>query len=246
MKKKNLKILLTTIFTIIILAPIITIYVLKNNDNNNNNNANNKDTQKENYIAKSANDFIEHINKIDLTTNKTYQISYKNIVLNLNYNNDKPGYNLEIYYNNKKINYELNKEDYLTYPKQFYLFNDNKQNNAFVLFSEVGPAGSNSRYLIFIFNDSGEILFNETIVSDTITIDNNTINYKFETSMQEKMNLDIEEEKNENFCKYLKDNYEKEYIIDGTYKYEYKDNKLNLIKIEETTIKDYLDRNNCN
>lgn len=253
----NKKIILIIVLCLLAIITIFLVLYFLNNKTKNLNNQNENDmppviTDNDNkpkegkYIANSTKDFIDYLNKIECKSSETYEVIYDKtkIIISLT---DK--YLLNVYYNENELNiYELTDDNYLINDSKFYLLKDN-ENEGLVVVSEIGPVASNSKYLVFAIDLQGNVLMSEKIIpmiGTEITIKDNLIEYKYETKMQEEFNLSVKAENENDFCKYLKDNYNDDYVVTGTKKYQFTDGKISLISDEKNTIKTYKEKYNCN
>lgn len=200
-----------------------------------------------NYLveAKSRDEFVKFIKNIFDNSSKydKFTVKYENITFNAV--PDGIGFKFSIYYNDDKMEFDEDSDTDYVYDNFGSINYEN--NNAYVLVLQEVPVGSSGVYKLIVFDESGNLLLDKGIISNnSVTIENNIINYSTEIKMQEQLNLDVKAENDDNFCSYLNDNYkDNNYVINGNYKYEYSNNGLVLIEKNETTIKDYKNKYNC-
>ena len=204
------------------------------------NNIDNKESE-DSITVNSNEEFVDAINK------GYYNISYNDLKFIKNKNEDSDNFtylDYSIYYKDNLLNISHNKYGNIS----AYLLSDGS-NNSFALVSEITPVAASSRYSIIAFDKTGEILLDNVFIQNgtEMKIDNDTIEYSYETKMiEEELRLSIEEENNEDFCGYLKENYNDDnYVVSGSKKYKYINGNLELIEDSKLTINDYKKRNNC-
>lgn len=211
------------------------------------------------YNAKSVTSFIDYMNKLDEKIKNdydTYNVKYNDLLFiakadkNNNTTINYKTYKYEILYKDNIINNEELQNNESFSNTKFYVLNDNNKNNAYVLVSTISPAAVHQKYLITVFDESGNILLSKTIrTSKEIEVKSNIIYYSYETKLGEPITVEnaIDESKNkEEFCKYLKENYtDDNYIISGYETFEYIDGKINQKEKEEKTVKYYKEKGDC-
>lgn len=79
-----------------------------------------------------------------------------------------------------------------------YLFTGD--NDAYILVSEISPVAAHSRYSIIVIDSNGKVLLSQIVISQKININNNEINYSFETRMQEEQGLGVTADHSNDFC----------------------------------------------
>ena len=182
-----------------------------------------------------------------ITQTKKYEIKHGNLkFIAVPVDDDIVGtYKYELYYNNNLLDTNRLKDNARYGTTKAYLFSGD--NSAYVLVSEIVPVAAHSRYSIIVIDNNGKVLLSQIVISPKIDVNNNEINYSFETRMQEEQGLGVTAEHSDDFCQYLRDNYNDDnYVVKGNYSYKYDNNELILIKNEEKTIKTYKENYNCN
>ena len=262
LNKKDKILMVIAVFGVWIIMAIVLIALLigfavnkiKSNDNNTNSSINDNTTDRQivsniSNVANSNIEFINYINDIDskITQTKKYEIKHGNLkFIAVPVDDDIVGtYKYELYYNNNLLDTNRLKDNARYGTTKAYLFSGD--NSAYVLVSEIVPVAAHSRYSIIVIDNNGKVLLSQIVISPKIDVNNNEINYSFETRMQEEQGLGVTAEHSDDFCQYLRDNYNDDnYVVKGNYSYKYDNNELILIKNEEKTIKTYKENYNCN
>ena len=239
---------------LIVFLIITAVNKIKSNDNiltpNNDSTANEiiNNNQNNSYVANSNDEFINYINNLDskIQLSNNYEVIFNSLKFVAVAQNDIVGtYKYELYYNNNLLDTNRLKDNARYGTTKAYLLNDD--NSVYVLVSESVPVAAHSRYSIIVIDNNGKVLLSQIVISPKIDVNNNEINYSFETRMQEEQGLGVTAEHSDDFCQYLRDNYNDDnYVVKGNYSYKYDNNELILIKNEEKTIKTYKENYNCN
>lgn len=245
-KREKIGMIIAGITLLLVIVVVIAVIFI---------NQNNKEDLKDDdndtlYTAENEEEFINYLNQsTQLIADKDeINVVYKNIKYKLSNKidekDDSQYFVYDIYSNDKM----LEKDDSNRYGNNIkgYLLQDNDK-KAFLLVSEITPVGSSSEFNVTVFDINGNLLLDETYIEySTGEIGSDFLSFSYETKMQESFELDIRSEQLENYCEYLSQDYDEDYVVRGSKKYRYLDGELSLVENNTVTIKDYKEKYSCN
>lgn len=244
-KNKNVVVVLLIVIIVILLALVVlmatgTIKFKSSNvdDNNQSSEIINHNNKEEIISTNSPQEFIEKLNETNFVSYSKCTISYSDIKFVTNREYGQVGYNYKIFFRDTKINDE---DIGNNRNMKFYLLNEDIY-ESFLVVDSISSGPEYNRYHIMSFDFEGNILLTDTFYSlDNVEITKNSIKYTFEKVNE----LTAIKEKKEDICKYLDNEYEDNYILNGIYTYEYSKGEIVLTDKKENTIENYKEKYNC-
>ena len=96
---------------------------------------------------------------------ETYEVDYENISFFAYKADNQNGFNFDLLYNNNKLDvYEIDEE--YSFSTSIFEIIESDTDVKFALLLQITSVGSNEKYKLVVFNDSGQVLLSKDIVSD--------------------------------------------------------------------------------